>query len=431
MEVLTRFGNRPAWPGDFPSQFTDESLKPDSYSLMLSLPNQLDTQFRELCSVEPTTVARALSDLDGKAGATWVATDTTRLVFFCRSSASGDFDMKPYRYADASSFEVEDDGKFAYVRITFPDRKVTLKFSSMEQMTIGKLEGYWTPVTEDTNVQAPAQLTPMLIFLASLQALIQADRDLASQELGWIQENMIDTNALRRAGAWLRANDLNQLVVHINEDLSVEQKTCLHANLISLAMADGAYRAKEAEVIDQIREAIGLAKEKHELIFDLLHARSDITVFFNEEGDPVTPEALNLCAACLLAMSRHDGQPHEREERMVRKIIGRSDAINSALTYVQQIGLKGVLGFLPGSLDEKQRRFILLNLMMIATADGVFDRSKQTLMDRFRRRLQASEEAYQKDFDLYLTFQNLSIFSAETETSAETEASAETKEPNE
>ncbi|MGB0580802.1 MAG: TerB family tellurite resistance protein [Limisphaerales bacterium] len=381
---------------------------------MLNLPTQLEAQFREICSVEPSAVARALSDLDGKAGATWVATDTTRLVFFCRSSSSGDFDMKPYRYADASSFEVEDDGKFAFMRITFPDRKVELKFSSMEQMTIGKLENYWTPVTEDKSVQAPAQLTPMLIFLASLQALIQADRDLASQELGWIQENMIDTNALRRAGAWLRENDLGQLVVRINEDLNVEQKTCLHANLISLAMADGAYRAKEAEVIEQIRDAIGLPQDKHDLIFDLLLARSDIKVFFNAEGEPVSPESLNLCAACLLAMARHDGQPHEREERMVRKIIGRSDAINSALTYVQQLGLKGVLGFLPGTLDEKQRRFILLNLMMIGTADGVFDRSKQTLMDRFRRRLQVSEEVYQKDFDLYLTFQNLSVFAAET-----------------
>lgn len=384
---------------------------------MLRLPAKLDSQFRELCGVEPTTVARALSDLDGKAGATWVATDTTRLVFFCRSSSSGNFNMKPYRYADASAFDVQDDGKFAFMHITFPDRKIDLKFSSMEQMTIDKLESYWTPVTEDNDVKAPAQLTPMLIFLASLQALIQADRDLASQELGWIQENMIDTNALRRAGAWLRENDLNQLVAHINEDLNQEQKACLHANLISLAMADGAYRAKEAEVINQIREAIGLPPEKHDRVFDLLRARSDIKVFFNKEGEPASPEALNLCAACLLAMARHDGQPHAREEKMVRKVIGRTDVINSALTYVQQLGLKGVLGFLPGSLNEAQRRFIILNLMWIATADGVFDSSKQTLMDRFRRRLQVSEEAYQADFDLYLTFQNLSVFSLDADKS--------------
>ena len=51
------------------------------------------------------------------------------------------------------------------------------------------------------------------------------------------------------------------------------------------------------------------------------------------------------------------------------------------------------------------------NAAVVATADGVFDSSKQALMDRFRRRLQVSEEDYQKDFDLYLTFQNLSVFS--------------------
>jgi len=377
---------------------------------MLKLPEKLETEFKLLCNVEPTSVARGLSDLSGGAGATWVATSQDRIVFFCRSSTSGDFEMVPYKYADASAFDLEDDGKFTYLNITFPDRQVRLKFSSMELPTLGKIQENWKPITADTDVRAPKELTPMLVFLASLQALIQADQDLASQELGWIQEHLIDTNALRRAGAWLREHSLDELIVNINEKLDETQKRCLHANLVSLAMADGQYRSKEADIIDRIRERIGISQELHERIFDLLMARNNLSVFGGDDGEDVSPEGINLCCACLLAMSQYDGQRHEREERLVRKIIQRSETINSARTYLEQLGLKGLLSFLPGPLTPEQKRCTLLNLLEVAMADGVFNSHKQDLLHRFRRRLQIEEEVFQADFDLYLTFQNLSVF---------------------
>ncbi|RMF45542.1 MAG: hypothetical protein D6751_07170, partial [Deltaproteobacteria bacterium] len=218
------------------------------------------------------------------------------------------------------------------------------------------------------------------------------------------------TNALRRAGAWLREHSLDELIVNINEKLDETQKRCLHANLISLAMADGRYRPKEAEIIDRIRERIGISQELHERIFDLLMARNNLSVFGGDEGEYVSPEAINLCCACLLAMSQYDGQRHEREENLVRKIIQRSETINSARTYLEQLGLKGLLSFLPGPLTPEQKRCTLLNLLEVAMADGVFNSHKQDLLHRFRRRLQIEEEVFQADFDLYLTFQNLSVF---------------------
>lgn len=382
---------------------------------MLKLPEKLAQEFKTLCNVDPASVARALSNLEGGPGATWVAAETHRLVFFSRCSTSGDFDMIPYKFADSSAFELEDDGKFTFLHITFPDRQIHLKFSSMEQVTLTKIQENWKPVTADTNVQAPAELTPMLIFLAALQALIQADHYLASQELGWIQEHMIDTNALRRAGAWLREHGVNELVVHIKDNFDATQKKCLHANLISLAMADGDYGPKEAEIIEKVRSEVGITQDLHDRIFDLLQARNNLSVFGGDDGEYVSPEAINLCCAALLAMCQHDGQPHEREEKLVRKIIRRNETINSAHTYLEQLGLKGLLSFLPGPLSVEQKRCTLLNLLEVTMADGVFNSSKQDLLDRFRRRLQIEEPDFKADFELYITFQNLSIFAPKTE----------------
>lgn len=382
---------------------------------MISLPEKLAADFKNLCNIAPNAVARALSDMDGGTGATWLATDSSRLVFFARKPGSADFVMLPYKFADASELSIDDDGKFSYLNIVFPDRKVHLKFSMMEQMTLAKIESSWTPITRHDDLRAPTDLTPMLTFLAALQALIQADNNLASQELGWISENQLDTNALRRAGAWLRDHSLEELVTIINDTFDKTQKTCIHANLIALAMADGAYRSKEAAVINQIREGIGLTEEHHKQMFDLLLARNNMQVFLDDDGEHLAPEALSLCCACLLAMCEYDGEKHEREEKMVHKLIKNSETVNSARTYLEQLGLKGILDYLPGPLTEPQKRFIILNSLWIASADGVFNSHKQALLDRFRRAMKVDQAQFDADFNLHLTQQNLSIFAPSKE----------------
>lgn len=394
---------------------------------MLQLPEKLASKFKALCNVEPNSVARSLTDMAGNAGATWVATDQHRIVLFERQSTSGDFDMHPYKFADASAFALDDDGKFAFMRITFPDREMTLKFSSMEIMTLTKIHGQWSPVTDQTNVRPPAEMTPMLIFLAALQALIQADQDLASEEVGWIQENMIDTNALRRAGAWLKENNMDQLMALINDRFDKIQKRCLHGNLISLAMADGAYLGTESDLIEKVRDGIEISEKAHQNMFEMQQALHNVAIFETTEGAPESPEALNLFCASLLAMAEYDGTRRKKEGRMVEKLFKQRETLNSARTYLEQLGIKGIIDYLPGPLNDAQKRCLILNQLQIAVADGVFNSHKQDLLDRFRRALQVEEEVYQKDLNRFIILQNLSVFAPPK--SGNTQVEAKSKKP--
>ncbi|MFT4689694.1 MAG: hypothetical protein ACI9OD_001904, partial [Limisphaerales bacterium] len=36
----------------------------------------------------------------------------------------------------------------------------------MDQMMLSKLEAHWKPLTDQTDIQAPEEMTPMLIFCA-------------------------------------------------------------------------------------------------------------------------------------------------------------------------------------------------------------------------------------------------------------------------
>ena len=54
-----------------------------------------------------------------------------------------------------------------------------------------------------------------------------------------------------------------------------------------------------------------------------------------------------------------------------------------------------------------------LNLMVIATADGVFKSTKQALLDRIRRAMLIEDDEFNADFNTYLTLSNLSVFATE------------------
>lgn len=284
----------------------------------------------------------------------------------------------------------------------------------MDQMMLSKLEAHWKPLTDPTDIRAPEEMTPMLIFCAAIQAMVKADRHLAAQELAWIQERMIDTNALRRGGAWLRDHGVDKLLALAKEELTKPQRRCLYSNLIALAMADGAYRSKEAELIDTFRQGLEITDKHHDTVFDVLMARNNLSVFKTEgEEGYKSPEAINLFTACLLGMAQHDGEVHAKEEGMVKQMITEKETINSARTYLEQLGVNGIVDYLPGPLTREQKRCTVLNLMVIATADGVFKSTKQALLDRIRRAMLIEDDEFNADFNTYLTLSNLSVFATE------------------
>ncbi|MFT4690586.1 MAG: hypothetical protein ACKVHO_15970 [Verrucomicrobiia bacterium] len=49
-------------------------------------------------------------------------------------------------------------------------------------------------------------------------------------------------------------------------------------------MADGAYRSKEAELIDTFRQGLEITDKHHDTVFDVLMARNNLSVFKTEEA---------------------------------------------------------------------------------------------------------------------------------------------------
>lgn len=378
---------------------------------MLKLPDKLAQEFTELCSTQPVDVARGLTDLDGGSGATWMASDGTKLVFFCRPAGGGDFLPLVYDYNDVTSFQLDDDGNFTFIKAGLPDRDVKLKFSSHDQMTLARFAGHWKPVTETAaNEGAPACLTPLLALCAALQAMVQSDQKVDPAEMEWMRDRNVDMQTLRRAGAWLRANGVEKLLQHTKMLFNEDQKHCLLANLLSLAMADGVFRSKEAGLIERFRVELDVPEEQYRQIYETLLARANVGVFGRSDAGTPPPEALNLFCGCMLALMRQDGAADKIESARLRKLVNQPDAVNAGETYVQQLGRNGLCDALPGPLNAEQGRCLLLNMMEQAMSDGIFSSAEQDFLERSRAALGIAPETYQADLQTLLILNNLSIF---------------------
>ncbi len=380
---------------------------------MLKLPDKLAAEFSELCGgVQPLMVARALTNLDGGSGATWMATEGSRIIFFYRLPGGGDFEAIHYAFNEPSSFDVDEDGSFAYLKAGFSDRDLNLKFSIFDHATLLQFQEQWKPPTGTGTEAAPAVLTPMLAFCAAMQAIAQSDNKIDSAEMEWLSAKLLDKNALRRGGAWLRDNNVDKLITQCARLMHGDQRRCLISNLISLAMADGLYRSKESELIEKFRVALEISEDEFTQLYDPLMARNNVGIFMenpDRPDEPVASEAINLFCACFLCLIEFDGQPRPMDEGRLRKLVNNPEAVNEARTYVEQLGAEGLCDALPGPLDERQCRCLMLNLVAQAMADGVLSGRKQELLELFRVALGISEESYQADFNGFITMNNLSV----------------------
>ena len=61
--------------------------------------------------------------------------------------------------------------------------------------------------------------------------------------------------------------------------LSQDQKLCLLANLVDLAMTDNTIRSTEKSLLHQFRETLGVEENDYDAIFDVLLLRHSVGVF--------------------------------------------------------------------------------------------------------------------------------------------------------
>jgi uncharacterized tellurite resistance protein B-like protein len=115
-------------------------------------------------------------------------------------------------------------------------------------------------------------------FHAALLAMSQADGEAGECELAMIRALATEVDPVEAAQRALDKGGLDGLLARLPA-LTPAQSCCLYANLLALAMADGALRSRELALLERFREALRLATDTAELLHKTLFRQHNLSVF--------------------------------------------------------------------------------------------------------------------------------------------------------
>lgn len=335
----------------------------------MGLPTQLQQEFIAEFKREPHIVLRAICDLTGEAGLTWLACDGSVLACFSKP-AGGEFMRHDYRISEATALETGAEGSNLLLHARFPEAEFVLRLPPGEDQSLQKLVAL-QPSTDSVNtLRAPATLTPHLVCAAAVYALAQTDGELAKEELDWVVAHFGNQNSFRRGGAWVVKHGFAKLLVEAARLLAPAERECIVVNLIELGFSDNKLAHEEITMLEEWRQAAGMTEERYQRCYDSILAAASVGVLVNETpaGPDWTP--INLLCAGVLGVIQHEPKTAERRVKSLERRIQSTDAINAGQTYVEQLGVDGLVTVLKDMLQPAQRRCVLANVLHEAHLNG-------------------------------------------------------------
>lgn len=335
----------------------------------MGLPAQLHQEFVGEFKREPHIVLRAISDIMGEAGLTWLACDGTVLACFSKP-AGGEFMRHDYRISEATALKVGMDGEHLLLQARFPEAEFVLRIPTAEISALQKLVALQAGMESLNTLRAPAVLTPHLVCAAAAYALAQADGEIAKEELDWVVTRFGNQSSFRRGGSWVVKHGFAKLLTEAVRLLTPAQMECIVSNLIGLGFSDHRFAREEITMLEEWRLAAGLSEARYQRCYDTLLATVSVGSLVNEtpSGPDWTP--VNLLCAGLLGVIQHHPATAERRVKALERRIQSTDAINSGQTYLEQLGVVGLVTVLNGMLQPAQRRCVLANVLCEAHMDG-------------------------------------------------------------
>lgn len=372
----------------------------------MNLPDKLEKDFKLLCGHSPSIVVRALYNIDGDDGASWVAVGEERMVLFHRAPGQP-FERTRLQLNEVIESEVVATNELAVMTIRSATSHLKVKCSLFDLPTLDRVATACRTANERSPIEPPARLNSVSAFCAGIHAVMDADHRVDPVETEWLCQKLPDLVAIEQGSAWLRAHGLENLLKELPAALNEMQRLCLIANLIAAVMADGYLERAEQELVERFRTALGVSEEDYEPLFQTLLTRNQVAVLASE--DDGNEEALALFAAALTAVSECDQERHACEDAYLRRVIDHPELMDAAKAELDATGIDQLVSALPGPLNEAQRNCLLANSLAVAMVDGELGIPEQELIDRLREALGIPLEYYETIYDALLIKNNLGV----------------------
>ena len=249
------------------------------------IPDVINDIYNQISDASPSELCiRALTDIDGGLGETYVMLDADTL-FLISKSIGGEFQPYQFDFSSISNLNLKEDRPFAQLNLAAGGKSYSLKFSSMDLDELAQIENKVSgkefeahSSSADPKVAKKVELNPLVGFAASLYVLSQVDGSMDKRELDIINRVVSTENSVA-ALDYLHQQGPLQLIESLKKMLDEKQKLCLMANLLELSMSDLVIKKDEKEIIRQFKDALQIDDSDYQAIYDVLMLKNNTGVF--------------------------------------------------------------------------------------------------------------------------------------------------------
>ena len=271
----------------------------------MRLPSEVSEMLARAGGGEPLAAARALTDLAGNLGETYTVCDGQALHLFSKKVGEH-FQARRLALSDVGDCQLREDVPFFHLKLRAAGEDFTLKFSILDRGDLGRLVALWTKQRPARAEPTPAAATapassapsavanaapsattapaadtpaPLVLFCAAVIAMGEVDGSASDGETAHLTDLVENPAAIAAGRAWLAQHSVETLLAAAGAALNDDQKLCLMANLIEVAMVDGLLRGREQALIASFQSGLGISDNDYQAIFDILVVKNNLSVF--------------------------------------------------------------------------------------------------------------------------------------------------------
>ena len=254
----------------------------------MRLPQEIAATFARQAGIpQPLLALRALADLEGNLGETYVVAGPGDLWLYSKRLGESVRDHQ-LPWVKLTDMHLEDDRPFVYLCLTATDHTYRMKFGNLDKSELERLRELWRqgadqpgeatapPAGEQTG---PAALTPFLGFAAAIYALMEVDGAADAEERHQLTRLVGSSEVVTQAHDYLRRHSLEKLYGELPPLLAPHLRLCLMANLIEFAMIDGYLRGSEQELLQAWRQHLAIGTDDYDAIYAVLSLKNNLADF--------------------------------------------------------------------------------------------------------------------------------------------------------
>ena len=230
----------------------------------------------------PLCVIRGSGGFNDESGESYIIPYDEVIYLFNRKFSDPDFEARCADFADVGEILLNHEAFSAVLSIQVGSDTVTLKISSIEIQNatlmleqFEKIRDIKAKVVQGQSGDG-SQISPLLGLVAMLMFIAAGDGEIADEEQELISRFCGDDKLYNQAYDWYRDKTFEETIAAL--ELNEQQKMCCLANILELAMVDGAYDSREQKLVKSFTDAIGLPEDKIRTIEKVLLIKNQLSV---------------------------------------------------------------------------------------------------------------------------------------------------------